>query len=1622
MYSCVPRNIWIKVLVSCALLAIVSPISAQTATPEQEYSRYLTPAQTVSPFSSFGDQVSLRNGGLVFSNTDVELPGIGPTIRITRTMDIVGRIAARPETSGYRFGDWELELPRLKTLVNTNASVSAGGSVLWQVSGSNARCSNFSDPGIIAFGRNGYDAVPDQWWGGYQLVDASGQSRNVLGAAVTVPGSPAHVAVTSDNWIIGCLPSTSNGQPGEAFLATSPDGTRYWLDRLVYVAGDRVGANGQPGINRSYASMLVTRIEDRFGNWVTYQYVTGGINIDASDGRHVGIIFTASGGTVTVGSGSTARTWQYGVTSGSLTAVTLPDGSSWQYNLGALYSLPWINNHTGNCTTAAPTDGISGVQTVGTVTSPSGATATYTVGTLHIGRSYVPKDCEPLLIGGDPSVLFAYLPKDSWTYALLKKTVSGPGITTATWNYSYSPGYASWASDCAGGCTSSVWTDVTDPDGTRHRSIFSNKYGETENLLLRQETYAAGAGAPMYAVDYIYATFPWTSTSNPYPWPAVIGYDETPRSNTAISGRWTPILSATVTQDGVTFNSAVNSYDAYARPLSVHKWSSLGYSRNDATEYYDDATHWVLGQVARHYNVESGLVDARTVYDPSTALPLQAYAFEKLKATMTYNADGTLATRKDGLNHTTTYSNWKRGIPQAIQYADGTSVSAIVNDNGWITAVTDENGYATGYGYDAMGRIAAISYPSETTFNYNTTTLTFAPSSAAAYGLPAGHWEQVTQTGNRKKVVAFDGLWRPVVEQEEDIGASSATLHWLAKRYDSNGRLIFQSYPINPYVSGWKNFTDSLAGINTTYDALDRVTQVQQDSEFGPLTTTTEYLTGFQVRTTNPRGYQTTNGYQVYDQPSYEQLAWSAQPERKDVAITRNYVGLPLTITQADHANAGISVTRSYAYDGYMQLCKTLEPETGATLMDYDAAGNLAWTASGLRGGDYDTASECPNSRSAAYGSGRRVDRSYDARNRLLTLAFPDGVGNQNWQYTPDGLPLQITTYNSAGNGTPVVNGYSYNHRRLLAGETSAQPGWYSWSIGYGYDANASLAANSYPDGFSVIYTNNALGQPTQVTSSQGTLASGIGYYPNGAISQFTYGNGIVHTMTQNARQLPARSLDSGGVLNDVYNYDASGNVNSIIDELVGAGNYSVNSRWMTYDGLDRLTGAGSGSFGGTDNWHRFTYDALDNLTSWKLAGVKDYASYLYDASNRLTNIQNSAGASVVALAYDAQGNLANKNGQAYAFDYGNRLRNVPGLESYSYDDLGRRVLQAPPTGGNIVSMYTSAGQLMFQQDGRRNVNIPQVYLGGSVLARWEYDLTTHVGQLKYAHTDALGSPVAITNQAGQVIERTQYEPYGAVIGKPNNDRIGYTGHVMDSATGLTYMQQRYYDPIIGRFLSTDPVQALGGRFSRYDYANNNPYKFNDPDGRVANTPQPNSGSGGCDIECKRAREEERRRQGDAPYSPSITTYSPSNAQQRYDAANKELQNIMPLLADKRTESSDGAAAYFAYLAQPISTKFALELYASIVHGRDGWRIDHPFVSNLFDYKTGLGSAVDRAPGPGEVAIHTHPNNSYGNYWHSPFSYEDVQARGRFYVSLPNGSLYVHDPFHPKDIFEIPMK
>jgi RHS repeat-associated protein len=244
----------------------------------------------------------------------------------------------------------------------------------------------------------------------------------------------------------------------------------------------------------------------------------------------------------------------------------------------------------------------------------------------------------------------------------------------------------------------------------------------------------------------------------------------------------------------------------------------------------------------------------------------------------------------------------------------------------------------------------------------------------------------------------------------------------------------------------------------------------------------------------------------------------------------------------------------------------------------------------------------------------------------------------------------------------------------------------------------------------------------------------------------------------------------------------------------------------------------------------QYGYDGLDNLRSSQVGGRS--LTHHVDAQNRLSSL---SGSQSVSFGYDANGNITQRGGQSYYFDIGNRLRNAVGKGIYDYDGHGRRGWVVSANGSTQLNAYTgtgAAGRLMFSNHSTKG-GTRYVYLGDKLIA--EHNNQTGVS---YSHTDALGSPVARTNGAGQIIgSRTRYEAYGATAAGDVPQGIGFTGHVNDPDTGLVYMQQRYYDPIAVRFLSVDPVVTdakTGSHFNRYAYAENNPYRYVDPDGRAA--------------------------------------------------------------------------------------------------------------------------------------------------------------------------------------------
>jgi RHS repeat-associated protein len=106
---------------------------------------------------------------------------------------------------------------------------------------------------------------------------------------------------------------------------------------------------------------------------------------------------------------------------------------------------------------------------------------------------------------------------------------------------------------------------------------------------------------------------------------------------------------------------------------------------------------------------------------------------------------------------------------------------------------------------------------------------------------------------------------------------------------------------------------------------------------------------------------------------------------------------------------------------------------------------------------------------------------------------------------------------------------------------------------------------------------------------------------------------------------------------------------------------------------------------------------------------------------------------------------------------------------------------------------------------------------------------------ITYYYTSPQGTVLAKADASGNILSNTDYRPYGTqALGTPEQG-LGYTGHVNDVDSGLVYMQARYYDPSVGRFLNVDPAVDKPGtlsEFNRFAYANDNPVSNADLDGR----------------------------------------------------------------------------------------------------------------------------------------------------------------------------------------------
>src|SRR5690625_4490906 len=447
---------------------------------------------------------------------------------------------------------------------------------------------------------------------------------------------------------------------------------------------------------------------------------------------------------------------------------------------------------------------------------------------------------------------------------------------------------------------------------------------------------------------------------------------------------------------------------------------------------------------------------------------------------------------------------------------------------------------------------------------------------------------------------------------------------------------------------------------------------------------------------------------------------------------------------------------------------------------------------------------------------------------RLTAELYPTGTGDKHFDYLPNGL-LETATRSAAGGQPGSAWTYQWFNRGLLKSETLAIDG-HQFTLNHGYNSEGHPDSMSYPSGRTISFSPNSLGQPTRL----GSHATHIRHAPNGQPQSLAYGNGIEAHISYNTRQLRSQtvySLAGSLLVHRSLEYDPNGNLGAITDmasssgcavvdtifcsRFEAAGDDGSDSRSFVYDELDRLLEVIN-----PIRQDQFSYDPLGNLRS-----ASDLGSWTYDSHNRIQ--KRTQGSNTFNYSWDTRGNLLHDGQRSYSWNRANELTADGDGGQYAHDANGWRVWQKRGSGAAIYSIYDQQQRLVVRYDAQTGTQTDFVHLGSRPIARIEGNQTT------YIHPDYQNSPLIETSPSATITRQPVYLGYGQTDAEGTSEIPGYTGATMDAETGQTYLGARYLYQ--NRFTSPDPAALDPARpsgLNRYAYADNNPMRYVDPDGR----------------------------------------------------------------------------------------------------------------------------------------------------------------------------------------------
>ena len=463
------------------------------------------------------------------------------------------------------------------------------------------------------------------------------------------------------------------------------------------------------------------------------------------------------------------------------------------------------------------------------------------------------------------------------------------------------------------------------------------------------------------------------------------------------------------------------------------------------------------------------------------------------------------------------------------------------------------------------------------------------------------------------------------------------------------------------------------------------------------------------------------------------------------------------------------------------------------------------------------------------YGNGDKVSYQYDDKGRMIKQTYEDG-DTVTYQYDNYGALASVT---DGTTGRTTTYYYDFTDRLMKYEEKDIYG--YRRTFSYTYDDKNNLSStvdNHYGVDFTYNYTYDDSNRITKVSS---VLASREYEYDNyGRTNELITTNGTSNVKTETfaftsdgnttSTQISGHTIVYGNT-NAAYSYtyDDNGNILSISD-----GTNTISYEYDTANQLIKETNPAGGYV------HTWTYDNAGNILERKeyscVEGVQGEltatVTYGYNDAKNWGDLLTSYNGKEIT--YDNIGNPLTDGTWNYTWEHGRQLASMSNgttTWNYTYNADG---LRTSKTDGTTYYSYVYTGdQLTYMTAGDKHIYFSYDASGTPMTI-------IYAGTVYYYVTNVQGDVIGLLDASGNQVVSYSYDAWGNILSATGSlkDTLGahnplrYRSYVYDEETQLYYLQSRYYNPEVGRFINADNYPSTGQGLlgnNMFAYCGNNP-------------------------------------------------------------------------------------------------------------------------------------------------------------------------------------------------------